>query len=216
MTGWYDNLVHEGFRQLVGWRAGARSAESRRLTRLLVGPWSHQNLGSAAPFGAIEFGGAAAMDLVDEQLRWFDRRLKDVDNGIDEEPPIRLFVMGANTWRGEHEWPLARTRFTRFFLSSSGRANSLHGTGRLSLTAPRDDPPDRYAYHPDDPTPTLGGPFMLLTNSGPGDRRPVERRDDVLNTGHVPGLDAVMRPAEQTIFHDASRPSHLTLPVIPP
>jgi len=34
------------------------------------------------------------------------------------------------------------------------------------------------------------------------------------NTGHQPGLDAEMRVADQTVYHDATRPSHLTLPVI--
>ena len=47
---------------------------------------------------------------------------------------------------------------------------------------PGDQPPDRYSYDPDDPVPTLGGQIMAIqmTVSGPWDRRPVERRDDVL------------------------------------
>lgn len=42
-------------------------------------------------------------------MRWFDYWLKRIDNGIVDEPPLRLFIMGANVWRDEHEWPLALT-----------------------------------------------------------------------------------------------------------
>ncbi len=65
-------------------------------------------------------------------LRWGGRWLKDVPNGIDTEPPITLYVMGAETWRTENEWPLARTRFAKFYLSSGGSANSAGGDGRLA------------------------------------------------------------------------------------
>ncbi len=56
-----------------------------------------------------------------EVMRWFDYWLKGIDTGIMDEPPIKLFVMGANQWRHEHEWPLARTRWTKFYLRSWGR-----------------------------------------------------------------------------------------------
>lgn len=49
-------------------------------------------------------------------LRWFDHWLKGIDTGIMDEPPIKIFVMGANEWRYENEWPLARTEWTKFYL----------------------------------------------------------------------------------------------------
>ena len=78
------------------------------------------------------------------------------------------------------EWPLARTRFTTYYLHSQGRANSSHGDGELSPTAPGDEPPDSYQYDPANPVPTVGGPSLLAEYMGPRDRRPIERRDDVL------------------------------------
>ena len=57
----------------------------------------------------------------DEALRWFDHWLKGIDNGILDEPPIKLFVLGVNEWHYEHEWPLARTKWTKFYLRSRGR-----------------------------------------------------------------------------------------------
>ena len=180
ITGWYDNLVHEAFKQFNGWRKHARSVGARERTRLLVGPWSHQNIGSAEPFGAVDFGGAAGVDIVQEQLRWFDQRLKGIDTGIDDEAPVRIFVMGRNTWRSADEWPPAGARPLPLYLQSSGPANSSAGGGKLEWSAPSSQPPDRFDYDPNDPVPTLGGHYMMLENSGPWDRRPVERRDDVL------------------------------------
>ena len=182
VSGWYDNLVHEAFKLYKGWTTRSRSAETRRLTKLLIGGWSHGNIGSSEPFGTIGFGTAAGMDFLEEQLRWYDRRLKGIDNGMDDEPPVRIFVMGDNEFRYENEWPLARTQYTNYYLHSSGAANTLHGDGVLSTEIPGDQPPDQYSYDPNDPVPTLGGQIMAIqmTVSGPWDRRPVERRDDVL------------------------------------
>ena len=56
----------------------------------------------------------------DEDVRWFDYWTKGIDNGIMEEPPIKIFVMGINKWKFENEWPLARTQYTKFFLQPGG------------------------------------------------------------------------------------------------
>ena len=73
------------------------------------------------------------------------------------EPPVRLFVMGANQWRDEQEWPLARTDWQEWFLHSDGQANSLNGDGALSRESPASEPPDAYVYNPRNPVPTMGG-----------------------------------------------------------
>jgi putative CocE/NonD family hydrolase len=147
---------------------------------MIVGPWVHTALGSASSYGDVQFGLQAAMDLMAVRLRWFDQRLRGIDSGIDREPPLRLFVMGANVWRDEHEWPLARTQFTSYYLHSQGRANSLFGDGVLSTTTPGEEPADRYDYDPANPVPSQGGQSQMADNMGPRDRRQVERRDDVL------------------------------------
>src|SRR5439155_25858362 len=165
-------------------------------------------IGSAAPFGDVQFVPDAAVDIPGEHLRWYDRRLKGIDNGIDDEPPIRLFVMGSNMWRDEHEWPLARTRFTPFYLHSQGRANSMFGDGALRLEAPAGEGFDGFDYNPDDPAPTLGGQSMFIQNTGPQDRRPVERRDDVLvySTEPLTSDTEVTGPVRLTLFAASSAP----------
>ena len=175
---------------------------------LLNSPSTVPNVLTIHTPGEIEFGPEASVDIVAEHIRWYDRRLKSVDNGIDETPPIRLFVMGDNVWRYEEEWPPARTEFTRYYLHSGGRANSLLGDGTLSPAAPGNEPPDRYSYDPDDPVPTLGGPVMRPDLAGPRDRRTVERRDDVLvYTSEVLSQDIeVTGPVAVTLYAVSTAP----------
>lgn len=145
-----------------------------------MGPWTHTLIGSANSFGDIAFGPEAAINLPDVHLRWYDQRLRGIHNGTDEEAPVRIFVMGENAWRFEQEWPLVRTQYRRFYLHSSGRANSLHGDGHLNTEPSKSEAADCFDYDPADPVPTLGDQSMLSTSTGPKDRRPLQRRDDVL------------------------------------
>lgn len=208
ITGWYDNLLHEGFKCFAGWKSQARTPQARAQSRLLVGPWTHSQIGSAAPFGDVDFGPQAAVDIPGEHLRWYDQRLRGIDTGIDAEGPVRLFVMGANAWRSEREWPLARTRYTRFYLHSRGRANSLFGDDGLSPETPQDEPVDSFTYDPEDPVPTLGGQSMFIDNTGPRDRRPLERRDDVLVYSTLPLAEdlEITGPVELVLYAASSAP----------
>lgn len=180
MTGWYDSLLHETLTVFQGWKANARSEEARRLTRILVGPWSHQvapwgrsPLGPNGEFEDVAFGAHAVGDIIAEHLRWYDARLRGRPTGIDAEPPVRLFVMGANTWRDEWEWPLARTRWTDAYLAAGGR---------LAFDGPpsSDAAPDHFTYDPADPVPSWGAQYQSADLGGPRDRRAVEARPDVL------------------------------------
>ena len=125
----------------------------------------------------------AVIDADGIQLRWFDRWLRGIENGVEREPPVRLFVMGANHWRDEQEWPLARTDWQEWFLHSGGRANTLNGDGALSRESPASEPPDSYVYNPRNPVPTLGGGLCcnaVFSQGGAYDQRAVEAREDVL------------------------------------
>ncbi len=188
VSGWYDNLVHETFKLFTGWTTHGKSSAARKRTKLLIGPWSHGNIGSSDPFGDIGFGSAAKLDFAKEQLRWYDSRLKGIKNGMDEEPPVHYFLMGENEWRFADGWPLPDTDFVRYYLHSDGHANSLSGEGSLSTVLPEDEQPDQYKYDPNDPVPTVGGQIMasgefgqmMNTVSGPMDRSLVECRKDIL------------------------------------
>jgi putative CocE/NonD family hydrolase len=88
--------------------------------------------------------------------------------------------MGKNEWRAEQEWPLARTQYTPYFLSSGGSANSAAGDGTLSAIAPTaQGPGDSYTYDPLHPVPTAGG-AMIGGAAGIARQNDIEAREDVL------------------------------------
>lgn len=55
-------------------------------------------------------------EMHDQMIRFYDYWLKGIDTGVTKEPPIKVFVEGIKQWRGEKEWPLARTKWTEFYL----------------------------------------------------------------------------------------------------
>lgn len=127
--------------------------------KLIVGPWgptaqSHRRVGER------DFGNEAVIDLQSEYLRWFDYWLKGRKNAAAEGPAVKVFVMGTNRWMTGDAYPLPGTRFEKWYLDSSGGANTGLGNGRLSSVSPgADSPPDRYRYDPGDPTPS---PYSLF------------------------------------------------------
>jgi hypothetical protein len=182
VTSWYDIFLHGGIANFCGLRRHARTEAARRAQKLLIGPWAHlfpYTSPTSTGTGEIDFGAEALIDLHGVQRRWFDHWLKDMDTGILDEPPVKVFVMGVNRWRDESEWPLARMRSTPYYLHSAGRANGAGGDGVLSPAGPADESPDRFVYDPADPVPTRGGNTLILA-MGVMDQRPVEARADVL------------------------------------
>ena len=216
ITGWFDSLSHENFKLFNGWSKNARTEEARARTKLIVGPWSHQvspwgrvSLGPDGEYQDVTFGKAALWDIVDMHTRWYDQRLKGIDTGIDDEPPIKLFVMGANEWRSESEWPLARTRWTPMYLHGDGPADALEGessSGSLSFDKPESgEPADRFRYDPDDPVPSWGAQYQSADFCGPRDRREIERRPDVLvYTSEPLDTDTEVTGPVSAVIHAAS------------
>ncbi len=197
--GWYDIFQKGTIDNFTGMRAKSPAAVRER-QHLVLGPWNHSGMARGNPIGAYDFGMRSTGGVIDAdgaQLRWFDRWLRGIENGVDDEPPVRLFVMGSNQWRDEREWPLARTDWQEWFLHSGGRANSLNGDGALNRELPASEPPDSYVYNPRDPVPTMGGGLCcnaVVSQGGAYDQRPVEARGDVL-VYTTPPLD---QPVEVT------------------
>jgi putative CocE/NonD family hydrolase len=95
------------------------------------------------------------------------------------DAPVRLYVMGANVWRDEQEWPLARAHETAWYLRSGGHANTAGGDGALTTEKPNeDDPPDAFTSNPATPVPTRGG--AMIEAGGTVPQRGIEDRPDVL------------------------------------
>jgi putative CocE/NonD family hydrolase len=194
-TGWYDSWGTEVANlNFVELRKSKKS-----LQRLIVGPWIHSSENRSFA-GEAQFTPDAALDLQAFHLRWFDHWLKGIDNGVDREPPVRIYVMGGGDahktpvgrisvgghWRDEQEWPLARTQPVPYY---------LHGGGQLSPAPAANDSPIRYLFDPHRPVPTLGGNVSsqgTLMFQGAADQRcrpdfwlcsdslPLSARNDVL------------------------------------
>jgi uncharacterized protein len=183
--GWYDIFLGGTIRNYLGMRRNGQTAAAQQYQRLVIGPWKH-GLPLSSVSGAMAFGimaEAFAIDFEGVQLRWYDHWLKGIDNGVRQDAPVRLFIMGANAWREEQEWPLTRTQYTRYYLHSRGKANSLHGDGVLSPETPGMEPPDHFLYDPRYPVPTRGGGLCCWAGAlpqGAYDQTPVESREDVL------------------------------------
>jgi putative CocE/NonD family hydrolase len=153
-----------------------------RPARLVVGPWHHM-APFTEPFGERHFGlrghraGIAAHphgDVVDEQLAWFRGHLDPGASAeTDNAPPVRIFVMGRNSWRDEQGWPLARARSERWHLGAGGT---------LSPAAPGGGSPSEFTYDPENPVPTHGGNLVMAPTFPPGpyDQAAIEARPDVL------------------------------------
>jgi putative CocE/NonD family hydrolase len=163
MSSWYDAYARTATDNYRG-----LSRQKRGPVRLVMGPWTHGNR-VLTYAGDVDFGPEATLDghLAEDhfawRLRWFDRWLKGIRNGVDEEPAVRLFVMGGGTgrrnkvgrmdhgghWRDAKDWPLPETKFTNFY---------LHGNGGLGPDLPEEGgPPLSYGYDPRNPVPTIGG-----------------------------------------------------------
>lgn len=183
LGGWYDAFLMGTIRNYVGIKRRSGSEAARSGQKLLIGPWTHASV-YGEKSGEVDFGTTARIRNPNELLfRWYDHLLKGVDNGVETEKPVKIFVMGKNSWREEDDWPLARAQNTRYYLRSGGHANGSDGDGALSASAPEAEPPDQFLYDPADPVRTRGGPLCCddeLLPSGPLDQRPVEARHDVL------------------------------------
>lgn len=131
ISGWYDGDspgVSETWRMLT-----EHDVPNRKIR---LGAWEH-GPNRARELNGIEFGNDAVVyDYDVSVLRWFDRFLKGIPNGIDEEPRASYYVVGENKWRVSDDWTPAEAAVTPFYLASGGKANSSYGDGRLQLNLP--------------------------------------------------------------------------------
>jgi putative CocE/NonD family hydrolase len=178
IDGWYDRL-HGDFYLFTETTTKGASNHARRNQKLVVGPWGHGTPWNFKPtFGDIDFGPEAELGSPwDVMGPWFDYWLKGIDTGIMSKPKVRLFVLGANTWRYEDTWPPERAVMTDFYLHSQGHANTAYGDGTIDANPPGNEPPDVYVYDARDPVMSIDIP---REHEAPYDLRPNNHRHDLL------------------------------------
>jgi putative CocE/NonD family hydrolase len=171
---WHDSVVNETFELFNLMRRNGESERAKENQFVVIAPSTHCAWESSSEHTVVgkRDMGDARFAYDDLYLRWFDHWLKDADNGVTREPRVRIYVMGANRWREENEWPLQRTMFTKYYLHSDGNANTRAGAGSLSIQEPRSEASDRFRYDPKNPVPS--------NSEGAQDQSAVEQRPDVL------------------------------------
>ncbi|MNC01070.1 Cocaine esterase [compost metagenome] len=146
ISGWYDGDspgVSETWRMLT-----EHDVPNRKIR---LGAWEH-GPNRARDLQGVAFGeDAVVYDYDVSVLRWFDRFLKEIPNGIDGEPRASYYVVGENRWRTSEDWTPAEAVVTPFYLAGEGRANSSLGDGRLVSAPEADSAPDTFIYNPADP-----------------------------------------------------------------
>lgn len=117
LAGWFDRYVRD---QLILYR------NLHNPQRITIGPWSHvQDQG---------------LDFAAEHLRFYDRWLKGIRNGIEDEEPVHYYTMGApadQAWRSARRWPLPEQKLTPYYFAADGRLTPEapgESTGRDTLT----------------------------------------------------------------------------------
>ncbi|MCA9963573.1 MAG: CocE/NonD family hydrolase [Anaerolineales bacterium] len=190
-SGWYDPYaiaVTDYYAQM--------SQQNKSPQRLVMGPWTHGGLRGGLTYALdVDFGAASAWGFDrynQERRRWFDRWLKGAETGVEEEPPVQLFVMGGGSgrktvagkldhgghWRSEWEWPLTRTRYTPFYLQPGGGLGEERPLTTSHLS---------YQADPDHPVPTVAG-----TVTGFFELLPLGELAEGISVQHIP-LRARMR-----------------------
>ena len=173
--GWYDVFLRGTLENFRGLRSRGGSELARSGTRLLVGPWAHGSTYGPYPDHSFDvFAPNDAVDVPGLQLRFLAHHLGLRED--EEQPPVRIFVMGENRWRDLDDWPPPAAALTAWYLRAGGR---------LTREPPGEEEPDGYSYDPRDPAPTIGGPTslparMMKANSGPLDQARLVARADVL------------------------------------
>lgn len=167
--GWYDSYTRATFENYVG-----LSSRKRSPIKVLVGPWTHGTTTVEQSYaGDVDFGEDAGLSSFrDLHHDWFEATLKRIGT-VDDLPRIKIFVMGGGGglrtgdnrlfhgggWRSETEWPLARTRYTQYY---------LHHDGALRPVAPQGTEAGiTYRFDPSNPIPSIGGNVSSLNESGP-------------------------------------------------
>ena len=184
MSSWFDPYPRTATDNYMGLKARKRGP-----VRLILGPWTHGDR-SLTYAGDVDFGpdatldGQLAADFWELRVRFFDRWLRGVPNGVDAEPAVHYFVMGGGSgrrndagrmdhggrWRTATDWPIPEAVDTPFYLGADGSLSTSPpravaddggeggrepGTAEGRLT---------YRYDPDDPVPSIGG---TITSGAP-------------------------------------------------
>ncbi len=143
---WYDFMCVGSVESFIG-RQHRGGPASRGNQQLLLGPWLHGRFKETNQVGELTYPENAKFAVEAHMIRWFDHYLKGVANGVEREPKVRYYVMGAvgeagapgNQWRTTADWPLP-VKAASYYLADGGRLSLALPTAAESATQFRADP----------------------------------------------------------------------------
>lgn len=129
--GWADNYRNTVF-SLLSNLSGPKKG--------LIGPWAHKYPNIAYPEPRI--------DYVKESVRWWDRWLKGVENGIEQEPQLIYYLQDSvrpdtdyayrpGRWVSEPCWPSPNTSLKTFYLKGKELVSSIQKSEPLTIRSPQ-------------------------------------------------------------------------------
>ena len=134
VSGWVDGYTAAVFELVENLKAPCKG---------IVGPWGHKYPNAGVPGPAIGF--------LQECKRWWDRWLKGIDTGVEDDPALRLYLQDAvapaphhdemaGRWLGIPDWPSAKIKTERLFLNGGtlSRKPAARSAGsRRSILSPQ-------------------------------------------------------------------------------
>lgn len=170
---WYDFMCVGSVDSYIG-RDKQGGPQSRGQQQLLLGPWLHGRFKETNKAGELTYPENAKFPMEEHMLRWFDFHLKGISNGINEDPRVRYYTMGAlgeadapgNVWKTASDWPIATTA-TPYFLQPEAQLTLTKPTTDTGATTFKADP-----LHPNEIPANRGFP-------GAADARAFEQQGEV-------------------------------------
>jgi uncharacterized protein len=204
LSGWHDEAYGpEGALTNFQGLVASRRDEADPRTRVVIGPWTHgvASVGRRR-FGDRDFGAAAALDYDALVLDFLDRHVRGLAG--PPEDPVRVFVMGADEWRGFATWPPAAAPLVLHLAPGTSA-----GCGALD---PEPGPAVERSLRSDPARPVVAP----VDDFGGFDHRALGERPDALcfETDPLPGDLEVIGPVEARVSLSADVPDldlHLKL-----
>lgn len=184
---WYDVSITPNLALFNHVRNNSKDPEIRDNQYLVIAPTLHCAFTRTTENTIVgqRSVGDARLNYDEQIYDWFDLWLKGTSNDFKEKTPrVQYYTMGSNEWKSAGEWPPADTKMTTYYLNSNGKANTLHGNGRLTKKKATKDNPDSFVYDPMNPVSSLGGNVCCTGNAVEGgafdQQKMEEERQDIL------------------------------------
>lgn len=144
---WFDFMNVGSVDSFIG-RQHKGGTNSKGKQQLIIGPWVHGgSWAHSAKVGDLTYPEHARFNVEEHVIRWFNYHLKGIDNGVQKDPTVRYFVMGAvgehdapgNVYRLANDWPVP-ARETPYYLKQGGMLDTRVPTEKQSSTTYKADP----------------------------------------------------------------------------